>query len=70
MLADEYWEANPHLQRVPIYFSSKLAQQSLEVFQVPPQPSLVVIVLVVAASPHRRAMPPTISFADLPQLDE
>jgi hypothetical protein len=32
--AEEFWHANPELQRVPIFFSSKLASKSLEVYKV------------------------------------
>jgi cleavage and polyadenylation specificity factor subunit 3 len=32
-MAEEYWHANPEMQKVPIYFSSKLASKSLEVYK-------------------------------------
>ena len=33
LVLDEYWAARPELQRIPIYFSSKLASRSLEVYR-------------------------------------
>jgi hypothetical protein len=32
--AEEFWHANPDVQHVPVFFSSKLASKSLEVYKV------------------------------------
>ena len=33
-VAEEHWRTKPRLQSIPIYFYSKLANESLKVFQV------------------------------------
>ncbi|GAX15257.1 cleavage and polyadenylation specificity factor subunit 3 [Fistulifera solaris] len=33
LILDEYWQANPHLQKIPIYYASKLASRALRVYQ-------------------------------------
>lgn len=33
LILDEYWQANPHLQNIPIWYASKLASRALRVFQ-------------------------------------
>lgn len=33
LILDEYWQANPHLQDVPIWYASKLASRALRVYQ-------------------------------------
>jgi cleavage and polyadenylation specificity factor subunit 3 len=33
LILDEYWQANPHLQSIPIYYASKLASRALRVYQ-------------------------------------
>ena len=33
LILDEYWQANPHLQKVPIYYASKMASRALRVYQ-------------------------------------
>lgn len=33
MILDEYWQANPHLQNIPIWYASKLASRALRVYQ-------------------------------------
>ena len=33
LILDEYWASKPELQRIPIFFSSKLASRSLEVYR-------------------------------------
>ena len=33
MILDEYWQGNPHLQNIPIWYASKLASRALRVYQ-------------------------------------
>lgn len=33
MILDEYWQNNPHLQNIPIWYASKLASRALRVYQ-------------------------------------
>jgi cleavage and polyadenylation specificity factor subunit 3 len=33
LILDEYWQANPHLHRIPIYYASKMASRALRVYQ-------------------------------------
>ena len=33
LILDEYWQANPHLQNIPIYYASKMASRALRVYQ-------------------------------------
>ena len=33
LILDEYWQANPHLQHIPIWYASKLASRALRVCQ-------------------------------------
>ena len=33
LILDEYWQANPHLQDIPIWYASKLASRALRVYQ-------------------------------------
>ena len=33
LILDEYWQANPHLQHIPIHYASKLASRALRVYQ-------------------------------------
>jgi len=33
LILDEYWQANPQLQNIPIYYASKLASRALRVFR-------------------------------------
>lgn len=33
LILDEYWQANPHLQTIPIWYASKLASRALRVYQ-------------------------------------
>lgn len=33
LILDEYWQANPHLQSIPIWYASKLASKALRVYQ-------------------------------------
>ena len=33
MILDEYWQANPNLQNIPIWYASKLASRALRVYQ-------------------------------------
>lgn len=33
LILDEYWEANPNLQSIPIYYASKLANKALRVYE-------------------------------------
>ncbi len=33
LILDEYWEAHPELQNVPIYYASTLAQKCMKVYQ-------------------------------------
>jgi cleavage and polyadenylation specificity factor subunit 3 len=33
LLLDEYWQAHPHLQGIPIWYASKLASRALRVYQ-------------------------------------
>ncbi len=33
LILDEYWQANPHLQNIPIWYASKLASRALRVYQ-------------------------------------
>ena len=33
LILDEYWQANPHLQSIPIWYASKLASRALRVYQ-------------------------------------
>ena len=33
MILDEYWQANPQLQNIPIWYASKLASRALRVYQ-------------------------------------
>jgi cleavage and polyadenylation specificity factor subunit 3 len=33
LILDEYWQANPHLQDIPIWYASKLASKALRVYQ-------------------------------------
>ena len=33
LILDEYWQANPHLHSVPIYYASKMASRALRVYQ-------------------------------------
>eukprot|EP00536_Pseudo-nitzschia_multiseries_P003059 jgi/Psemu1/236353/estExt_Genewise1.C_430140 len=33
LIIDEYWQANPHLQNIPVWYASKLASRALRVFQ-------------------------------------
>ena len=33
LILDEYWQANPHLQHIPIWYASKLASRALRVYQ-------------------------------------
>lgn len=33
LILDEYWQANPHLHNVPIWYASKLASRALRVYQ-------------------------------------
>ena len=33
LILDEYWQANPHLQKIPIYYASKMASRALRVYQ-------------------------------------
>jgi len=33
LILDEYWQNNPHLQSVPIYYASKMASRALRVYQ-------------------------------------
>jgi cleavage and polyadenylation specificity factor subunit 3 len=53
LVLDEYWAANKELQRVPIYYSSRLAQQNLDVFKT--------CVQAGALSSAERAPPPNCS---------
>ncbi len=32
--AEEYWDLHPEMQHVPIFFSSRIASKSLEVYKV------------------------------------
>ena len=33
LILDEYWQANPHLHQVPVWYASKLASKALRVYQ-------------------------------------
>lgn len=33
LILDEYWQANPHLQNIPIWYASKMASRALRVYQ-------------------------------------
>ena len=33
LILDEYWQANPHLQKVPLFYASKMASRALRVYQ-------------------------------------
>lgn len=33
LILDEYWQANPHLHHIPIWYASKLASRALRVYQ-------------------------------------
>lgn len=33
LILDEYWQENPHLQKIPIYYASKMASRALRVYQ-------------------------------------
>lgn len=33
LILDEYWQANPNLQNVPVYYASKMASRALRVYQ-------------------------------------
>ena len=33
LILDEYWQDNPHLQKIPIYYASKMASRALRVYQ-------------------------------------
>lgn len=33
LILDEYWQENPHLQNIPIWYASKLASRALRVYQ-------------------------------------
>ena len=33
LLLDEHWQANPHLQGIPVWYASKLASRALRVYQ-------------------------------------
>jgi cleavage and polyadenylation specificity factor subunit 3 len=33
LILDEYWQDNPHLQNIPIWYASKLASRALRVYQ-------------------------------------
>jgi cleavage and polyadenylation specificity factor subunit 3 len=33
LILDEYWQANPQLQHIPIWYASKLASRALRVYQ-------------------------------------
>lgn len=33
LILDEYWQANPHLQGIPIWYASKMANRALRVYQ-------------------------------------
>lgn len=33
LILDDYWQANPHLQRIPVYYASKVASKALRVYQ-------------------------------------
>jgi len=33
LILDEYWQANPHLQHIPIWYASKMASRALRVYQ-------------------------------------
>jgi len=33
LILDEYWQTNPHLQNIPIWYASKLASRALRVYQ-------------------------------------
>jgi cleavage and polyadenylation specificity factor subunit 3 len=33
LILDEYWQANPHLHNIPIWYASKLASRALRVYQ-------------------------------------
>jgi cleavage and polyadenylation specificity factor subunit 3 len=33
LILDEYWQHNPHLQNIPIWYASKLASRALRVYQ-------------------------------------
>eukprot|EP00551_Chaetoceros_affinis_P008276 CAMPEP_0203668548 /NCGR_PEP_ID=MMETSP0090-20130426/5154_1 /ASSEMBLY_ACC=CAM_ASM_001088 /TAXON_ID=426623 /ORGANISM="Chaetoceros affinis, Strain CCMP159" /LENGTH=727 /DNA_ID=CAMNT_0050533025 /DNA_START=102 /DNA_END=2281 /DNA_ORIENTATION=+ len=33
LILDEYWQANPHLQSIPIWYASKMASRALRVYQ-------------------------------------
>lgn len=33
LILDEYWQANPHLQQIPIWYASKMANRALRVYQ-------------------------------------
>jgi len=33
LILDEYWQANPHLRTIPIWYASKLASKALRVYQ-------------------------------------
>jgi len=33
LILDEYWQSNPHLQNIPIWYASKLASRALRVYQ-------------------------------------
>lgn len=33
LILDEYWQNNPHLQNIPIWYASKLASRALRVYQ-------------------------------------
>ena len=33
LILDEYWQANPQLQNIPIWYASKLASRALRVYQ-------------------------------------
>jgi len=33
LILDEYWQANPHLQNIPVYYASKMASRALRVYR-------------------------------------
>lgn len=33
LILDEYWQANPHLQSIPVWYASKMASRALRVYQ-------------------------------------
>lgn len=33
LILDEYWQSNPHLQHIPIWYASKMASRALRVYQ-------------------------------------